>query len=93
MRLNSLVSLAPMLVLWACADEPVGKAVNHPCDYNSDCSDGICHAGICASPQPRVNGQSCKGHGECKSLSCVGLKCVPGDGQADRQAVYQPRGV
>ncbi len=77
-----------LLLLWACSDDqPTGKAVNNPCDYNDDCADGICHSGVCASPSPRSNGQSCKGHGECKSLSCVNLKCVPGDGQGGKQCI------
>ena len=77
---STFTVLVPALLLWACSDDPpAGKAVNNPCDYNDDCADGICHSGVCASPKPKVNGQSCKGRGECKSLNCVGLKCVPGD--------------
>ena len=74
------VSLAAALLLCACSDDDqTGKAVNHPCDTNSDCADGVCHSGICASPTPKANGQSCKGGGECKSFRCVGYKCVAGE--------------
>lgn len=82
------LTAAPAAALVACSEkQPAGKAVNNPCDYNSDCADGICHTGVCASPNPKTNGQSCKGHGDCKSLSCVGLKCVPGDGQGGKQCI------
>ena len=86
LRRDMVRLLLPALLLWACSDDQqTGKEVNHPCDTNSDCADGICHSGVCASSSPKSNGQSCKGRGECKSLNCVGYKCVPGNqlAQAD----------
>ncbi len=75
-----LVIMVGALLCGACSDDdPTGKAVNHPCDHNSDCVDDICHSGICASPTPKANGAGCKGNGECESFNCVGGRCVPGN--------------
>ena len=54
------------------------KAVNQDCSSDSDCETNICHAGICASPQPVELGNACTGNGECKSYNCQGGKCVDG---------------
>ena len=71
---------AALLLAVACSDdEPVGEAVNRPCDYNNDCADGVCHSGICAAAAPKRNGQSCTGNGECESFNCSKEgKCVAG---------------
>jgi len=62
----------------ACSDGEDPKAVNEACQTNGDCADGLCHAGICASPAPKDNGQACAGNGECKSYNCATGKCAAG---------------
>ncbi len=80
MDLRAATLMAALLLCPACSDDDNTKSpVNHPCDTNSDCADGVCHSGVCASPTPRANGQTCKGPGDCKSFRCVGYKCVAGE--------------
>ena len=64
--------------------ENVGRAVNSPCETNTDCASQICHNGICASKDPKDNGSTCKGDGECKSFRCVNGACRQGERKTGR---------
>ncbi len=71
------LALVVLAGTWGC--ENAGRAVNSPCETNTDCASQICHNGICASKDPKDNGSTCKGDGECKSFRCVNDVCLKGD--------------
>ena len=83
-RFICILAAASLAGAWACSDEPAGLPANAPCTFNNDCVDRVCHSGICASPRPKSQGESCSGHGDCSSFNCVSGICRSGkvrDGQ------------
>ena len=75
----------PLMLLWGCED---GRAVNSPCETNTDCASEICHSGICAAKEPRANGQPCVGDGDCRSFKCVRKVCVRGEKKGGSGCLY-----
>ena len=76
--------IAVVLTTWlftagSCSDGK--RAVNAPCETNTDCASEICHAGICASKNPLGKGKPCKGDGECRSFRCQAGVCQEGNRQ------------
>lgn len=71
------------------ADGPAAATlpVNSACKDNAQCATGLCWYGICSLKNPRTEGGSCFGKGECRSANCLGGSCIPGtrkDGSACR---------
>ena len=82
-----LVILILMALAGCDTETSAGSPPNYPCETNTDCSDGVCHSGVCASPAPKQSGSSCKGNGECKSYYCLDGVCVPGNKPAGSKCI------
>ncbi len=61
-----------------CPDNAGNKPPGAPCLENADCSDQLCHRGVCTLVNGLSNGESCVNDYECQSFNCKNTLCVDG---------------